>query len=317
MLTSRQIEQFADDGYLVVEDVLDQQTVLDPVRAEYGAILDQLYEAWWQEGAVDTAPDGLGFEEKIRLAYVQGRDWFQPMDISLPGGRITPDTPMHFGPAVFGMLNTPRLLDLVADLIGPEITSTPIQHVRIKPPAPDIHDNEARAHLTTTDWHQDRGVALEIADQTDMVTVWIAVTDADEENGCLTVVPGGHKTGLIPHCALRQTSIHKDLLPAMPAKPVPVPSGGVLILHPLMPHASLANVSDGIRWSFDVRYNRTGQPTGREHFPEFVARSRAAPETELQDWRAWRQMWEDARTRLSGAPHIDIHRWSGDAPHCA
>ena len=85
----------------------------------------------------------------------------------------------------------------------------------------------------------------------------------------------------------------------------------------MTPHASLPNRSDGIRWSFDLRFNVTGQPTGRAHFPEFVARSRAHPDTELKDWRQWRALWEAARARLAQHPHIDIHRWSADAPVCA
>ena len=32
-------------------------------------------------------------------------------------------------------------------------------------------------------------------------------------------------------------------------------------------HGSLPNVSDEIRWSLDLRYNPTGQPTGRPEFP--------------------------------------------------
>ncbi|MGI9365163.1 MAG: phytanoyl-CoA dioxygenase family protein, partial [Rhizobiaceae bacterium] len=101
------------------------------------------------------------------------------------------------------------------------------------------------------------------------------------------------------------------------AVPLPVSSGGVVIFHPLTPHASLTNQTDGFRWSFDLRYNVTGQPTGRSHFPEFIARSRSRPETVLNDWTVWRDMWFDARDRLAIEPHIDIHRWSPDAPACA
>ena len=90
-----------------------------------------------------------------------------------------------------------------------------------------------------------------------------------------------------------------------------------MLFHPLTPHASLANTTDGFRWSFDIRFNKTGQPTGRSHFPDFVARSRAQPQTELRDWRDWKTMWEDTRARLATAPHTDIHRWTSDAPYCA
>jgi ectoine hydroxylase-related dioxygenase (phytanoyl-CoA dioxygenase family) len=237
------------------------------------------------------------------------------MDISLPGDQIQPDTPMHFSKAVFDMVTSARVLDVVAQLIGPEITSNPIQHVRIKPPAKHLHTHEIRAHVGGTDWHQDRAVALEEADRTPMVTVWLAITDATMENGCLQCVP--RVTEMLPHCPKAQTAIADGYIDEARARPLPVKAGGAVILDPMIPHASLPNLSDGIRWSFDLRYNVTGHPTGRAHFPEFVARSRANPDTELRDWRAWHGLWQEARTRLAAQPHIPIHRWSSDAPSCA
>lgn len=316
MLSDAQIRQFESQGYLVVPDVIPPG-VLDNVKVEYAALMDQLYAGWYAEGRVTEAPETLDFWGKLLEAYKAKCDWFQPMDISLPGDEIAADTPFHFGPAVFDLLTEPRLLDLVEELIGPELTSNPIQHVRIKPPATDLQKGEVRAHITATDWHQDRAVALEEADETRMVTVWIAVTDATVENGCLQVQPMDSGQEMLPHCPKTQTGIADGFVDESRALPLPVKAGGVVLFHPLTPHASLTNQTDGFRWSFDVRYNVTGEPTGRAHFPEFVARSRRAPETELHDWCAWQTMWVNARARLSGAPHIPIHRWTSDAPFCA
>lgn len=313
VLTQDQLNQFETEGVLVVPDVLPIST-LEAVRAEYADLLDALYDTWHAEGRVPN-PEGLDFWQKLLVSYRAGCDWFQPMDISLPGGEIEADTPFHFGPAVFDMLTAPRLLDLVEDLIGPEITSNPIQHVRLKPPAETLAADEIRAHVGSTAWHQDRAVAHAEGDQTQMVTVWLAISDATVENGCLQAVPG--KPQMYPHCPTRQTCIAPGFLDENRAKPLPVPAGGAVIFHPLTPHASLENRSEQFRWSFDIRFNVTGQPTGRAHFPEFIARSRRAPERVLTDWRAWRDMWEAARARLGGAPHIPIHRWQSDAPACA
>lgn len=310
MLTETQIRNFQTHGYLVVDNVLEPDT-LSAVQKEYSALLDGLLVDW---GLADELA-GMSFQDKLTTAYEKGLDWFQPMDISLPGDRITEDTPMHFGPAVFDMLTSPRILDMVEDLIGSEITSNPIQHVRIKPPARTLDAGEIRAHVGGTDWHQDRAVALEEADQTDMVTVWLAITDATVENGCLQVIPSKHD--LLPHCPQRQTAIADGFIDKSRARPLPVKAGGAVLFHPMTPHGSLDNVSDGIRWSFDLRFNKTGQPTGRSHFPEFVARSRTAPETELRDWKVWKSMWEDTRSTLARKEHVDIHRWSADAPVCA
>jgi phytanoyl-CoA hydroxylase len=316
MLTTEQKDFFDAQGYLVIEDVLDQKTVMDPVREEYTALLGGLYAGWHAEGRVPS-PEGLDFHGKLLTAYRAGCDWFQPMDISLPGGEIGPDTPFHFGQAVLDMITSPGLLDVAESLLGPEITSNPIQHVRIKPPAADLRTDEVRAHITATDWHQDRGVTHESADGTRMITVWIAVSDATPENGCLVVQPGRHKGELLPHCEKKQIGIPDQFIDRRAATALPVRSGGIVIFHPQTPHASLVNRTQQFRWSFDIRFNVTGQPTGRDHFPSFVARSRANPDLELRDARTWRMMWEETRARLAAQPHIFLYRWDSSAPVCA
>lgn len=310
--------QLDREGYLVIENVFPKDAI-DAVRAEYAALMGELCKGWVAEGRLDKAVLDLDFNGQLLAANAAGLDWFQPMDISLPGGEITADTPMHFGPAVFALLRHEAILNIAEELIGPEITSNPIQHVRIKPPARLLREGESRAHVTYTDWHQDRGVTHEEADETAMITVWIAVSDATAENGCLQVVPRTHREELKTHCPGNafQLSIPDVALDKSKAIPLPVKSGGVVIFDPGTAHASLVNRTDGFRWSFDIRYNVTGQPTGRSHFPSFVARSRKAPGTELQSADDWRAMWEDARARLAGSPHISIHRWDGDAPACA
>lgn len=316
MLTPAQIDDFETQGYLVVPDVVPID-VLNHVKAEYAALLDRLYAEWFEQGRVATPPDTLDFWGKLIEAYRAKCDYFQPLDISLPGDEIAPDTPFHFGPAVFDLLTAPRLLDVAESLLGPELTSNPIQHVRLKPPATDLQSDEIRAHITATDWHQDRAVALEEADETRMVTVWIAVTDATIENGCLQVQAQTPDQDILPHCARTQTGIADGFVDEAKAIPLPIKAGGVVLFHPLTPHASLTNQTDAFRWSFDIRYNVTGEPTGRSHFPDFIARSRANPDSELRDWRVWKAMWENTRAQLCDAPHIPIHRWTSDAPFCA
>lgn len=315
MLTATQKEQFETDGYLVVEDVIDEAT-RQAVVDEYAVLMDRLYDDWHAAGLVPAATSDMGFWDKLDVSYRAGFDWYQPLDISLPHADISDATPMHIGPAVFDMATHPRILDIMECLMGPEITSNPIQHVRIKPPERTVNPDEVRAHVVSTDWHQDKGVTLESADNTQMVTIWLAITDATVENGCLQVKPGAEEA-LLPHCSLVQTGIRDRYLPKRDAVPTPVKAGGAVIFHPLTPHASLPNVSDGYRWSFDLRYNVTGQSTGRDQFPSFVARSRANPKSELKDWRVWQRMWQETRHTLAHSAHIPQHRWPTTGPYCA
>lgn len=315
MLTADQITTFRRDGFLVVEDVVTPE-LRARVEAEYRDRLAQLHAAWRAEGRVPELPRDAGFWEMMDAAVKAGVEWFQPLDISLPGDRITEDTPFHFGPAVFDLLTHAPVLDIVESLLGGELTSNPIQHVRIKPPEREVRPGEVRAHIVATDWHQDRGVGLEEADETEMVTVWIAMTDAGEDNGCLQLIPQP-TAQMLPHCPMVQTAIAPGHLPDTAPVPAPVRAGGIVLIDPLTPHSARANTSSGYRWSFDIRYSVTGQPTGRAHFPEFIARSRSQPETELRDWRAWRESWVQRRSALARAPHIEQHRWQSDSPACA
>jgi phytanoyl-CoA hydroxylase len=315
MLNSEQIEQFDRDGYLVVDNVIDAE-VLQSVRAEYAARMSELYEGWVKAGLVPAARPGWDMWDRLERCIAAGIEWYQPFDISLPHDDIRDDTPMYFGPSVFSILTHKPLLDIMESLLGPEITSNPIQHIRIKPPASALPSEEGRAHVSATLWHQDRGVGHAEADQSDIITVWLAITDATVENGCLQVIPNLPET-LLPHCPRHQMTIANGFIDNSTAVPLPVSAGSIILMHPLTPHSSLPNHSGSYRWSLDLRYNVTGQPTGRDQFPEFVARSRNNPGNVLSDWMEWRSLWESARRRLASAPHIPQHRWNADSKLCA
>lgn len=317
MLSNSQTSQFANQGYLVVEDLVDPSTLV-AIRSEYSDLVDDLYSSWYRQGKVFVPPEKLGFWEKLDQGYANQLDVHQNLTICLPHGEVRPNSPMHIGPAIFDLVRHPRILDLVENLIGPEITASPIQHVRIKPPQGDVRNDELRAHVVATDWHQDKGVTLAEADETQMITVWVAITDATLENGCLQVARTGPTDTLLPHCCRKQVSITDEHLPKeQDIQPTPVRAGGAVIFHPLTPHCSRPNVSNEYRWSFDLRYNVTGQPTGRSQFPEIVVRSRAKPESVANDWRAWKHMWDETRARLGSAPYRPQHRWDVANPYCA
>lgn len=311
MLSSAQIKEFQTRGFLVLEDVLDEETVA-AVRRDHAARMDALYRGWAEAGRVPRAR-ALGFWDQLRLAGKGGCDWAQALDISLPPGRVAADTPFHAGPAVFDMLRQPALLDVIEALIGPEITSNPIQHMRIKPPAGHLPEGETRALLASAAWHQDRAATQPEADGSTTVTAWLALSDATVQNGCLQVIPG--VPALYPHVMRNQLTIAEGALDEKRAVSVPVPRGGVVLLHPLTPHRSLPNRTHGYRWSCDLRYTVTGQPTGRAQFPAFPVRSERAPSSVLTDWREARDLWLAARDRLAGKPFA-VHRWPAEGPVC-
>ncbi len=320
MLTQEQIQDFQENGYLAIDQLLDYELDIKPVIDEYQSLLDELCEQWVAEGLLPHSYSDLPFEHRLVEVYRAGCNYYQAMDIALPNGGVQPDTPIHLGPAVFAMLRSPRLLAAVESLIGGEIYSNPIQHVRIKPPFAVVTEGDVNnALVSATHWHQDNGVALPEADDTQMVTCWVAVSEATPENGCLQVVPKSHRQGITLHCSTRgnQLGIPDVLVEQEEARPLPLKPGGVIFFHPLCKHGSLDNNSDAFRWSFDIRYNPIGQATGRPHFPGFVARSVLDPESEMRDPLEWARLWHEARARLAQVDGVQSHRWDDEDPLCA
>ena len=320
MFTPTLEEAFEDQGYLIIENIFAPAD-LKPLFDDYANLLDVMARRWLAEGVIPESYDHLPFEERA-AAIISQIDEFQyrHFDIALPNTlqSITEETPIHLSEAVFNLLTHPRLLDHVERFIGPEILANPIQHVRIKPPEglTSSRSSKPSGLVTRTGWHQDQGVARPEADETQMLTVWLAITDATEENGCLCIIPGSHRSGLVTHCTAGGVTIPESLLEPQQVS-VPMRAGSALFMHRRTKHASLTNRSSGIRWSFDLRYQPIGQPTGREEFPSTIVRSRARPESVVTDWRAWAAGWLNARAGLADRPMVKSHRWSGDDPACA
>jgi hypothetical protein len=309
-----------DDGFVVVPGAIDPERWLDPLAAEYEQVLDRVAGDLLAAGRISSTYAELEFGPRFVQIALEANDTLgQFFDCSLPQVGVQPDTPFWFGPSVFAAITNPDLLDIVESVIGGEIYSNPVQHIRIKPPERRAaRDDAGNIKLGATTWHQDNGVVLPIADDTDLLTVWFSLADAREEHGCLRVVPGSHRWGLLPHCPTAQgLEVPDGVADRSGAVPLPTRRGDVILLHKLTLHDSLPNVSDEIRWSLDLRYNPTGQPTGREAFPGFVARSRRDPSTELHDPQEWEQRWIDARAALAASPGDGpYHRWQASAEPC-
>lgn len=316
MINQTEIRQkFEQDGYVLVRGLLNPDQDLQPILDDYTDLLDRLAEKWFAEGKIPSTYADLPFDTRfMQIVERLGGHWTQYFDISLPSNP-TEETPLHLSQPVFDLMRHRAILDVVEALIGPEIYSNPIQHVRIKPPQTMLIEAEkGNAMVGKTAWHQDQGAALPEADETEIITVWLPITEALEENSCLRVIPGHHRESLLTHCPV--LTIPEPLLQREEVT-LPMRPGDVLFMHRLTPHASTANVSDTIRWSFDLRYHPVGQPTGRPALPGFIARSEENPDQALSDHAAWVERWEIARQRLIQNGAFKMHRWSGDEAICA
>ncbi len=91
-------------------------------------------------------------------------------------------------------------------------------------------------------WHQDNAYfSVEPLDA--ILGVWIALDDAGLENGCMHVIPGGHRAGGFKHHHGSDCEIDPQLLDTSSAVAVPVPTGGAMFFYGMLPHETPPNRS--------------------------------------------------------------------------
>ena len=213
-LNGRQLAQFRQEGFVVVEDLLDPETYLDPLVTEYERRLDDLARQLLGDGRVRSTYAGMEFGARLTRIYQDsGQVHSQYFDFSLPQKGVTPETPMWHGPA----------------RVWPSYRPTAAGRGGIDHRARDLFESDpARAHKATrtpdsqkprhrlvqlgaTPWHQDSGVVTAEADESEILTVWIPVWDADEAAGCLHLVPRSHIEGLKVHCPAGPRRLRRSL----------------------------------------------------------------------------------------------------------
>lgn len=112
-------------------------------------------------------------------------------------------------------------------------------------------------------WHQD-GIT-ENVDDARVPNVWLGLTDATIDNGCLRVVPRSHHLGLVPHLDHPNdenlTSFGRTAQVKIGApRDVVMRAGEMSVHHPLILHGSNPNLSDGPRIGFSATYSAISIP---------------------------------------------------------
>jgi len=241
------MEAYDRDGALVLEDVFDAAAcdrlcaALDPLAAETDAFLRSRADGRFligRAGEISFSPHLVARSALLRQAS------------------------MH-----------PLLLDLLHDLIGPDVRLYWDQAV-YKGATP--HDFP---------WHQDNGYTYVEPQQ--YVTCWIALTDATIANGCPWILPGAHRLGTLAHrwtdlgfaCwdgseAERLQAL--ELLRSMAEcagvsaaadelqpRALELRAGSVAVFSSLTPHRTGPNSTDTLRRAYILQY----APEGATMFP--------------------------------------------------
>ncbi|MBW2282268.1 MAG: phytanoyl-CoA dioxygenase family protein [Deltaproteobacteria bacterium] len=146
---------------------------------------------------------------------------------------------LHREEAVFrSFIQDERVLDGVAGLIGPDLDCFLSQFIFKNPGA------------LGQPWHQDSFYFR--FDRTPQVGLWLAVTEATIENGCLHVVPGSHREPVHTHVPDRRPGanygyveiVDHDMSSSIPVEMQP---GDLLVFHSHLMHRSTSNESSGLR----------------------------------------------------------------------
>lgn len=142
----------------------------------------------------------------------------------------------------------PRILDAVEDLLGPDILLW----------ASTFFVKEAGSPAFVS-WHQDAtywGLS-----GNDVVTAWVALSDAPVESGAMKFWPGSHKQPILAHedsfaednLLSRGQEIAVDV-PEEEAALIPLKAGQMSLHHVLLVHGSEPNRTDDRRIGFALRY---------------------------------------------------------------
>lgn len=149
---------------------------------------------------------------------------------------------------------------IVSDLLGPDIDVFQTQFILKNPGA------------WGQPWHQDSYYFR--FDQQPQVGLWLAITEATLENGCLSVLPGSHTLPIQCHDPDDRPGANQGytvVRTADDAKAVPVlmEPGDLLVFHSFLLHRSVDNRGKRRRAAMVYHYGRAG--TRNEAPPEIIA----------------------------------------------
>jgi phytanoyl-CoA hydroxylase len=307
MLSNEHIAAFHRDGYRVIENLFTDAD-LQPMIEQLNDEIDRRARELVASGTLSRSYDDEGFETRLASISRESDQIYFAMD----SGRMS-------GPGIFSVLTNAKLLNVAQSLVGLEIIASSVYRLRIKMPG---------FWHGTVPWHQDSGYFEPYCDRSLILTVWVPLVDANENNGCLQLIPRAHTAGIYRHrpngTHRKYFEILKEDLPANEILTVPVPKGGVLLMTNRTPHQSLPNRSKGIRWSADLRFQSAELPTNFKteqgdvfrvpahaeeplacYPPEadFLVRSQKRPWDVVRDW----QRFTEIRTRHEQRPVTE--RW--------
>jgi ectoine hydroxylase-related dioxygenase (phytanoyl-CoA dioxygenase family) len=230
-LSDAEVQVYHQQGYLIVKNFCTKQET------------DRLYQTALQDNAMKNNAMDLNDQsgKKTKLSL-----WFTP------------------GNDVFGYLTrSEKVIHALQQLLS---SHAKICHFHSK-----LMQKEPRVG-GAWEWHQDYGYWYknQFMFPDELISVMIALTPANRENGCLQVIKGSHKMGRVNH-GFTGEQVGADMqmvnnaLKTMDLVYSELEPGDALFFHSNILHRSEANLSDHPRWSIiscyclesNIAYNET------------------------------------------------------------
>jgi ectoine hydroxylase-related dioxygenase (phytanoyl-CoA dioxygenase family) len=211
MLSREQINFYNENGFLVVEDVFPMD-MIEEARAVVVDFVEKSRAVTEHTDVYDLEPGHSPQAPRVR--------------------RLKNPVALH--PIFNRMARSDALLDIVADLIGPDIR---------------LHGSKlnmkAAEYGSPVEWHQDFAFYPHTND--DLLAVGVYLDDGTTENGCMLMVPGSHRWEILDHhqdgVFVGAVDLEREGVDASSAVPVEVRAGGISLHHCRTLHGSATNTS--------------------------------------------------------------------------
>ncbi|MEE2754669.1 MAG: phytanoyl-CoA dioxygenase family protein [Candidatus Latescibacterota bacterium] len=213
MLSQNQINSYNENGYIGVENILDDQEITE-LSETTDHFVEKSREVTEHTSAFDLEPGHTTEQPRLRRLK----------------------SPIELHEVYRNALHHPRILEIVSQLIGYGLR---------------CNGNKLNMKLpefgSPVEWHQDWGFYPHTND--DLLAVGICIDDMTIENGALLVVPGSHKGKIYDHHYEGHFSgaITDPTFDDKGAIPIVLKAGGISIHHARTIHGSTPNHSQNPR----------------------------------------------------------------------
>jgi len=249
-LSEEQIARFRENGFLAFEQILTDQEVRE-ARAAISEVIDR--HAFNEAISEFVSPaggkgnhGGATFRSRTSAFFFQTEPGLTPSADRKDEVEIQVRKLMNFvgeHPAFQQIARGHSAIQPMLDsLLGPG--SVLFQEMAlIKPPGG-----------VSKPWHQDNAY-FRVTPLDSILGAWIALDAVNEENGCMHVIPGGHRLGAMKHHHTFDCEIVEGRLDSAQAVPIPLPAGGGMVFYGMLPHFTPINSSPERRRALQFHFH--------------------------------------------------------------